>query len=102
MKRIWTLIALSGLMISGLSNCGAYTPSPESEENLSFQTVTEVSGQTETKPEQETTGSAAETVRTETKKSNCSEQCANREIRYRKADCIDRTGENRVSGDPDK
>lgn len=68
MKRTLKIIAMSALMMSGLSNCGAYTPSPESEENLSFQTVTEASGQTETKPEQETTGSASETVRTETKK----------------------------------
>lgn len=68
MKRTLKIIAMSALMMSGLSNCGAYTPSPESEENLSFQTVTEASGQTEMKPEQETTGSASETVRTETKK----------------------------------
>ena len=62
MIRIWTLVGLSALMMSGLSNCGAYTPSPESEENLSFQTVTDAANQTETKAEQETTVSASDTV----------------------------------------
>ena len=68
MKRTWTLIAVSALMMSGLSNCEAYTPSPETEENLSFQTVTDAADQTETNAEQETTVSASETVCTETKK----------------------------------
>ena len=68
MKRTWTLIALSALMISGMSNCGAYTPAPDPGNDLSFQNVTEASGQTETKSEEEPTVSASETVRTETKK----------------------------------
>ena len=68
MKRTLKIIAMSALMISGLSNCGAYMPAPDSGNDLSFQNVTEASGQTEKKSEQETTGSASETVRTETKK----------------------------------
>ena len=43
-------------------------PAPDSGNDLSFQNVTEAAGQTETKSEQETTGSDSETVRTETKK----------------------------------
>ena len=68
MKRTWTLIALSALIISGLSNCGAYTLAPDSWNDLSFQSVTEPASQTETKSEQGATVSASDTVRTGTDK----------------------------------